>query len=587
MCGIIGFYNFSGSNARVEPEDLRIARDTMLVRGPDGCGLWSANDHNTMLAHRRLSIIDISEEANQPLSIDNGKLKIVFNGEIYNYRKLSESLKKAGISCKTRSDTEVILQMYKKEGVKSFSRLQGMFAFAIYDEYKDIIVVCRDQLGIKPVYIYRTNNFMYFGSQVKSLLACKHVQKIVEPAGHVGFFLWGAVPEPYTLYKDLKPVEPGTYIVFNRNGSQSQTQYYNLLSKYSDVDDKSADMARNFLDSLNDHMVSDVPVSIFQSGGIDSSLISVNVSALTSKKINTVTLLFDEYKETADDESVLAKQVASAINSNHHVSLVTKKDFECELGNIFRNMDQPTIDGVNTYFVAKAASNNGYKVALSGLGSDEIFGGYPAFTDIPKILAFNRKHALMGKFGALIRKFSVPIAKHMTSPKFSGIFEYGQSLRDAYLLRRSLYMPWELYNFLDGELVDEGLNEIFNNYYQEDLSCIDKTYFKISYLEVTKYMRNMLLRDSDWAGMSHSVEIRVPFVYPSLVESTVGSTQKHPLNKVQFADLFKNKLPASILQKKKTGFSVPISTWINSISNNKKERGLRGWSHFVYKEFAK
>ena len=340
-------------------------------------------------------------------------------------------------------------------------------------------------------------------------------------------------------------------------------------------------------DTVKHHLVADVPVGVFLSAGIDSGTITALASEQASH-INAVTLGFREYKDTEQDEVPLACKVAQQYGCEHHIIYITRKDFEQEISLILAAMDQPTIDGVNTYFVARAASNIGLKVVLSGLGGDELLGGYSGFSQIPLLVLFTRPFSLIPGFGKTFRIVTAPFLKRMTSPKYASLFEYGTSYGGAYLLRRALFMPWELPDILDSDMVREGWESL-----QPVLSIdnivdhLPTSHAKISAIELTHYMRNTLLRDSDWAGMAHSLEIRVPLVdvvlfralAPYLVNADLPSKRNMALTPI-------NPLPDEVVNRAKTGFSIPVQEWIESSGQSKRTRGLRGWAALVYQKLV-
>jgi len=340
-------------------------------------------------------------------------------------------------------------------------------------------------------------------------------------------------------------------------------------------------------DSIHHHLVADVPVGVFLSAGVDSGTIAALTTEQTAH-IDAVTLGFEEYAGTEQNEVPLARKVAEHYDCRHHISRITRRDFDQDLPKILAAMDQPTTDGINTYFVAQAAAQAGLKVALSGLGGDELLGGYPGFRQIPKLVSRVRLPAALPGLGKGFRLLSAPLLKRMTSPKYAGIFEYGGSYGGAYLLRRSLFMPWELPEILDADLVREGWETLQPVIHMNDLTdSLPTSHAKISALELTHYMRNTLLRDSDWAGMAHSLEIRTPLVdvelFRTLAPYIVGAAT--PLSKRDMAQAPSRPLPDYVVNRAKTGFSIPVQEWIEQAGSSKRARGLRGWALRVYAGF--
>jgi asparagine synthase (glutamine-hydrolysing) len=304
---------------------------------------------------------------------------------------------------------------------------------------------------------------------------------------------------------------------------------------------------------------------------------------LGAANLNTVTLGFREFEGSANDETALAELVARQRRTSHQTRWVLGRDFAAERDRLFAAMDQPSIDGVNTYFVAKAARETGLKVALSGLGGDELFGGYPSFRQIPKLVRSLSPFAAIRWPGRLLRAVASPWLGRITSPKYAGTLEYGPSLSGAYLLRRSLFMPWELDAFLPREMVGAGLDKLQTlEQLEATVAGIRSPRLKVSALELSWYMRNQLLRDADWAGMVHSIEIRVPFVDAELFRRLAPLlAAPHPPGKRDMADTLETKLPDPILNRPKTGFVVPVRDWLLGESGA-APRGLRGWAQAVY-----
>lgn len=558
-------------------------REAMFSRGPDGDGLWLSQDNTVGLAHRRLSILDLSERGAQPMSTPDSSLRIVFNGEIYNFQELRKRLQAKGHKFHSNSDTEVLLHAWREYGQDMVDHLRGMFAFVIWDEEKQGIFLARDHFGIKPLYYHDDGTTFRVASQVKAILAGESIETQPEPAGHVGFFIWGCVPEPYTLYRNLFSLRAGHTLWVDRSGLRIPHKYFDIaeelgIAATTKAEGSASEILQEALcDSVKQHLIADVPVGVFLSAGLDST----TLAALASDDINrlhAVTLGFEEYKNSQADEVPLAQKVAAHYGCVHHVEHISRLDFDRKLPAILEAMDQPSIDGVNTYFVARAARQAGLKVVISGLGGDELLGGYPSFRQIPAAVSRLKPFAATPGIGRLMRIVSAPLVRRSTSPKYAGLFEYGGSYGGAYLLRRGLFMPWELPQFLDGELVKEGwatLQPVVR--LDEWLKPIGSPHAKVAAMEMSLYMRNMLLRDSDWAGMAHSLEIRTPMVDIALFRALAPylSDLNNPLDKRMLSSIPKRSLPDEIINRPKTGFSIPVGEWLGA----KKGAGwLRDWS---------
>jgi len=611
MCGIAAIFAYSPDAPGVERGELIAIRDRMTARGPDGAGEWISPDGRIGLAHRRLSIIDLSEAGAQPMWNHERTLCVTFNGEIYNYQELRSKLIAQGYRFYSGTDTEVLLHLYAEKGAEMVDELRGMYAFAIWDSRQRSLFLARDPFGIKPLYYADDGRNLRVASQVKALLQSKQIYKAPEPAGHVGFFLWGHVPDPFTLYCGIKALPAGhTLLVSEDHGAASHEprefcSIPGLLRSASSLDGPNSsleaprlpDLLRSSLsDSISHHLIADVPVGVFQSAGLDSSTLTAYVSQVHSH-VRTVTLGFQEYRGTHDDEVPLAEAVARQFKTDHHTIWVSRGDFENDGEKIMGAMDQPSTDGVNTYFVSMAAKRAGLKVALSGLGGDELFGGYSSFQEIPRAVRALRPFGVIPSFGRGFRLVSSRFLKRFTSPKYAALFEYGTSFGGAYLLRRGMFMPWELVEFLDPDMVREGWSRLNTlpllNATAENGGRISDR-MRVSALELSWYMRNQLLRDSDWAGMAHSLEIRVPLVDVNLLRSLLPALgSENPPSKLDMARSPNSQLPSAVLDRQKTGFAVPVREWLlQTIPNselripNSKERGLRGWTREVYARFG-
>lgn len=598
MCGIAGIYHYA-SGSKVDLRELVAIRDAMVVRGPDGYGTWLAEQGNLGLAHRRLSIIDLSVNGSQPMLNAAGDLCITFNGEIYNHLEIRRHLEQLGYRFQSQSDTEVLLHLYHCYGTGMFSHLRGMYAFGLWDERQQKLLLARDPFGIKPLYYSQNQGSIRFASQVKALLKSDAIHTSPCPAGHVGFFLWGSVPDPYTLYQGIQALPAGHFLQLDGNGHrvfESFSSVYQMILESVPAESMlTPGSVRERLygllaDSVRHHLLADVPVGVFLSSGVDSAVIAA-LSSNTADRIISLTLGFDEYRGSEQDEVPLAERLAGQFGLAHHSEWISRSEFGNEFERIMGVMDQPTIDGVNTFFVSKAAAQIGLKVALSGLGGDELFGGYSGFKDIPKLLNWLQPLRCIRSAGAALRYVTAPILKKMTSPKYAGLLEYGTDLGGAYLLRRGLFMPWELPGFLDPDLVKKGWRDLQTLVQFDTMTKdISQRHLQLTGLEAAWYMRHQLLRDSDWAGMAHGLEIRVPLVDMELWRGVL-SLLKTPLkpNKTDMALCLPKALPDPIIHRPKTGFSIPVEQWLFDKIDKKTPfhyRGLRGWAYTVYKASA-
>ena len=591
MCGIAGFWSGGPDAPRLDEQGLRKVRDRMVDRGPDGAGLWISEDRRVALAHRRLSIIDLSEAGAQPMASADGAVQIVFNGEIYNYRQLRAELEGQGAVFHSQSDTEVLLHLYQREGARFLGRLRGMFAFSIWDSKKRELMLARDPLGIKPLYVSRGAGWLAFASQVKALALYPGVDLTRDFGGEAGFLTWGFVPDPLTLYRGIRAVEAGTYWIVREGGEPRVTEYFSL----DRVAERAREAAHNFSPSealeraraawthtTAAHFVSDVPVGVFLSAGLDSVGITTAAVRQNVAQPLAVTLGFREYENRLEDETPIAGDVARSLGLEHRIVWFEREDFQELRERLLDAMDQPTIDGVNTFLISAVAKRAGLKVALSGLGGDEVLGGYASFLHVPILSDAFFLAPLTRPFGRTIRKLTAPIVSRVTSPKLASLFEYSGTPDGAYLLRRGLYMPWELPGVMGDIEAEQVLREIeAARVFSREASRLPRPLdrLSVSLLEMTRYMRSQLLRDSDWAGMAHSVEIRTPLVDVPFLEGVLPYlVQRRFASKSELIREIVPGIPEAVLSRKKTGFMVPTREWVFGDQVRTAERGLRGWA---------
>jgi len=590
MCGLCALYAYGADAPPVDPIELESINDAMARRGPDGQGRWLSDDRRVALGHRRLAIIDLSAAAAQPMSIAGtgvagARYRITYNGEIYNFRALREQLEQSGVVFVTDSDTEVILRLYERDGADMLPKLRGMYAIVIWDAVARTLFLARDPYGIKPLYLADDGHTLRVASQVKALLAGGGIDTAPCPAGHCGYFLFGSVPDPHTLFRDITALRAGHWLRVGANGDRQSGRFFDISQVLAEPSPglENVDLRAALLDSVRHHFVADVPVGVFLSAGLDSTSIAALAAECQGERLQTITLGFDEFGNDHRDEVPLAEQVARLYGTEQHSERICRSDFETALDDILAVMDQPSLDGVNTYFVARAARRRGLKVALSGLGGDELFGGYDTFRQVPDMV--RRIGMIPGStaVGRLFRSLSAPFVGGRVSPKMPGLIEYGGHYAGAYLLRRGLYMPWELPDVLDPDLARQGLIDLAPLQQLAD-TCqpLETPCRKVAALETAFYMRNQLLRDSDWAGMAHSLEIRVPLVDPVLLRTLLPATLKPGgLTKRDMARTPRTALPDSIINRPKTGFCIPVDRWIQDRSGV-AERGFRGWAKTVY-----
>ncbi len=598
MCGINAIYAFHASAPPIDADELTRTREAMRLRGPDAAGLWLTDDRRVGLGHRRLSIIDITDRANQPMLSREGDLAIVFNGEIYNYRELRDDLATLGERFDTTSDTEVLLRLYRRDGPAMLPRLRGMFAFCIWDGRTRSLFLARDPYGIKPLYYASDGGTVRIASQVKALLA-GGVSTTRDPGGIAGFLLRGSVPEPFTLYEAIRSVPAGSWMTITSAGPSQPKPYFSLAAVLRDAvhsrarsqQERQEIIQHGVTESVRYHLVSDVPVGAFLSSGRDSSTV-VALAAESGTPIRAVTLRFEEYVGTHKDEAPLAEVVARHYGIQHATWTLTGQAFRDTLPKALEAMDQPSIDGLNSYFVCKAASELAWKVALSGTGGDELFGGYSTFRTIPR---FVRTFGVFRHLPAAARAFEktygklVPKRHARFSPKTAHTLKYVHSYEGAYLMKRGLFLPEELPELMGDDMAEEGLRRLAVLDLIRDVITPDPgtPFARVAALEAGLFMRNQLLRDIDWASMAHSLEVRVPLVDAFLLREVAPAvfTSGRRDGKELLAHSPRTPLPEPILTRRKTGFTLPIRDWLEREHQEVPHSfGMRPWALFLYQQ---
>jgi asparagine synthase (glutamine-hydrolysing) len=589
MCGINAIFAYRPSAPPVDREELMVTRESMRSRGPDAADAWIASDGRVGLGHRRLAIIDPSPGGAQPMC--RAQSVIVFNGEIYNYRELRERLVSRGVRFTSQSDTEVLLELYAQKGADMLNDLRGMFAFVLWDGARQKLFMARDPYGIKPLYYADDGSSVRIASQVRALVAGGGVPKQFDPAGAAGFFLRGTVPEPFTIYRAIRALPAGSCCFVDENGVNEPVTYFSIAATLRDALEmpQPADPENlvhdAVLESVRYHLVADVPVGAFLSAGIDSTAVVALAREAGALDLQTMTLRFAEYRGRVNDEAPLASQVAQRYGVRHTIRDLTLAEFKNEMPRVFEAMDQPSVDGFNNYFISRAAAEVGLKVALSGTGGDELFGGYTSFRDIPRWMPVTRVLSHIPHLGNVIAEINAAMARGSRhfSPKMGEIVRYGSSYAGAYLVKRGRFLAAELPAILGKDVAREGLQRL------DVLRRIEETitpdpgtpYARVVALESSLYLRNQLLRDMDWASMAHSLEVRVPLVDAHLLRKLAPLlVRRRGRGKDILATAPRLPLPAAIRRRRKTGFTLPIHEWLKAEGH--VEHGKRSWARRVY-----
>jgi asparagine synthase (glutamine-hydrolysing) len=589
MCGINAIFAYRQTAPNVDRQELIATRERMRRRGPDAADAWVSPDERVGFGHRRLAIIDLSPGGAQPMR--RGENVIIFNGEIYNYRELRERFAARGIAFSSQSDTEVLLQMYAAKGPDMLNDLRGMFAFALWDGARRRLFLARDPYGIKPLYYADDGGTARVASQVRALAASGRVSRQFDPAGAAGFFLRGTIPEPFTMYRAIRALPAGSYCFIDEGGVGEPVEYFSIAAALRDgLDtppprDPQELVHDAVLESVRYHMVADVPVGAFLSAGIDSTSVVALARESGATDLQTMTLRFEEYRGRVNDEAPLAAMVARQYGVPHTIRDLTLDDFKGELPRIFEAMDQPSVDGLNSYFISKAAAGMGLKVALSGTGGDELFGGYTSFRDIPRWMPVTRVLARIPHLGNVIAELNSALARgsRHVNPKMGEIVRYGSTYAGAYLVKRGRFLAVELPGLISADIAREGLQRL------DMLRLIERAvspdpgtpYARVVALESSLYLRNQLLRDMDWASMAHSLEVRVPLVDAHLLKKLAPYlVRRKERGKQLLACAPRPPLPREVRNRRKTGFTLPIKEWLRQ--EGRVEHGKRSWARKVY-----
>jgi asparagine synthase (glutamine-hydrolysing) len=598
MCGIAGILSFS--EQQIDRSVIQKMTDAISHRGPDADGFFSEN--KISFGHRRLSIIDLSSAANQPFIDDSGRYIMVFNGEIYNYKQVKQLL--PDYHFKTSSDTEVIIAAYAKWKENCLQYFSGMFAFAIWDKQKNELFIARDRFGVKPLYYFIDDNKFLFASEVRSILASDLVKRKINTTGLLEYFTYQSFSYPYSPVKDIFQLEAASWIIV-KDKKIEKKKYWNVTQPLSDPDltdeKKVHKKVRSLmLQSVERRLVSDVPVGAFLSGGIDSSSIVGLMAEAGNGKPNTFNISFEE-KDF--DESYYADVVAKKFNTDHTRILLKPTTFLDELQNAVAALDSPSGDGINTYVVSKAIRSKGIKVALSGVGGDELFAGYPLFDQFLQL----QKNAWLWKLPVSARNLLANVffkkrpsnkqdrlrqLLNLNSPEIENVYPVSRQILSPKLIASlTTLLPDndnEFYTAVQQELITQKENI-------EELPLLSQ----VSVAEYLGYTQHTLLKDTDQMSMASSLEVREPFFDPDLVQfvlSVPDKFKKGNYPKRLLIESLKPLLPAEITERKKQGFLFPWELWLKnelyqfcetSIKNISKRDFINGenlnkyWKNFL------
>ena len=565
MCGINGVYNHQS----IEDVENKVKQMNSLTkhRGPDFTDVYL--DSTVCLGHNRLAIIDLDSKSNQPFISNDKNLILVYNGEIYNFPELKKQLS-SSYKFKTESDTEIIIAAYQNWGIEMVYKFNGMFSFALWDKTKEELFLCRDRFGIKPLYYLEIYQSIIFSSSLKAVISSYPMDLNIKEEDLIDFIQYGTVHQPNTILEKVKSVPRASFLKIS-NQETKIFEYWNLFENAipnKPVKEPLKNLEKLILESVENRLVSDVPYGIFLSGGIDSSILVAAASKVSNKNINTFSVVF---KEESFDERKFSRMMASKYKTNHFELELRPEDILHQIEEPFKFMDHPSVDGINTFFISKQVHEKGFKMALSGAGSDELFAGYPVFKQVfeleNKKWLFSFPPQLRNLFGKLLIKQKKSLKsekmaeilnlKLLQLPYFYPIFRKIFTNNSISKLTDIRNLSYESYPF------EWGLSEICSKKRGFSYPLISR----ISALEIETYLQNILLRDSDQMGMANSLEIRVPFLDHNLVEYVLSlpNELKYPISpKKLLIDSTKGWIPDEIIYRKKMGFVFPWEKWMRN-----------------------
>ena len=567
MCRIAGIID------RIQPIETIQCRvkamcDSMQHGGPDDSGVYVDLETHVCFGNRRLAILDLSSRGHQPMESVDGNLAITYNGEIYNFREIRAELISFGFQFWTQTDTEVILYAYQHWGEKSFEKLDGIFAFSIFDKVKQCVYLVRDFNGIKPLYYHLEKGKLTFASEVK---AFQHADINQENENwRIYYLAFGHIPEPYTTLKNVCSIAKGSYLNYDLKTSSCNLNTYFQFESSSSITDENYAIKRireELSKSVKQQLISDVSIGVLFSGGLDSSILTVLTNQYSSNNLSCISANFDEidFSEHKQRASLLNK-----INATKIERLITYRDFVQNFETIIKNMDQPSNDGINTWFVCRAAKENGIKTVLSGLGADELFGGYPSFDRIHKIQNLN-----------WVSKSSLKSTRYLKNIKLKRLYYLSlDSPIGEYLCLRGVYSPDVIAELLDIDMktVIDCLENLPISPHIRNTS--NET--RASWFEFNMYMQNQLLKDTDFMSMSHGVEVRIPFLDRNFVNLVLSISNEikfsYEQKKKLLVEAYKDDLPIETWNRSKMGFTFPFQEWMrknNEISDPERYANKR------------
>jgi asparagine synthase (glutamine-hydrolysing) len=564
MCGIAGYVG------KGNEEELKRMIGTLTHRGPDNQQVYIKDQVG--FSHSRLSIIDLDAAANQPFTSEDGNVVLIFNGEIYNYLFLRKQLEQKGISFRTNSDTEVLLKLYQHEGLELFEKLNGMFAFALYDFSLNKLILARDRIGEKPLYYGKFGNTLVFSSELKALLKHSVVDREIDFNALHHYLIFDYVPAPYSIFKNIFKVDPGSYVEYHE-ARLIQKKYWNINFSQRSLSFEEAcnEFTKRFEEAVVSKLISDVPLGFFLSGGLDSSSVAYFAQKNSRSKIKTFSIGFED---KSYDESVWAKQVAEFLGTEHHSQVLTQKQTLELIPFVSANMDEPFADPsiIPTYLLSSFTRQH-VTVALGGDGSDELLAGYPTFL-ADRFLSITR----------MFPEFSISFlnALHNALPKsdrnISLDFKMAQfqkgfnaPLADVHTLWLSSFTPQSAKKLLNAE-VYRGIEEPDKigalQYHLQSAGSLLSEFNRNAFLYLKTYLPDDILVKVDRSSMLASLEVRSPFVDYTLIEFINSLPESYKRKgfktKLLLKKSMEGKLPDNIIYRPKKGFGIPLASWLRN-----------------------
>lgn len=563
MCGIIGKI----STQRIDVEKFIQMRDELKHRGPDDAGLYVNQSGKVALGHRRLSIIDLTSSGRQPMTNEDNNLWLSFNGEIYNYIKLREDLTKMGHKFRSKTDSEIVIHAYEQWGVDSLKRLRGMFAFAIWDEKTDKLFLARDRIGIKPLYYYSDDNKFIFSSELKGIIKDKEIGREINATALAYYFIYRYIPAPYSIWNGIYKLPPAHYLIYE-NGRHYIRKYWELKPKSKTFNESSItkSLQKLLVDSIDHHLISDVPVGVLLSGGLDSSMITAIGSKL-KEELLTYSVGFELQEHS---ELRYARIVANKFKTKNTEKVLSSSELPYLLERILYYYDEPLGDSsIFPTFLLMETTSKEVKVALSGDGGDEIFAGYNWYSDFD----FYKRLEIFSWFFKMAYSIVLKIPKNFDNRMFK-------------VLRRRLKLfsvgSLDKYRMIMAQRFERSeIKELFSNGYYENIDAdnVIERYVKsnpetvkdLQFLDLHTFLVDDILVKVDRASMANSLEVRVPFLDHNVVEYVMSLSSKLIFKNKEKKCLLKmiavSLLPLEIIHRKKKGFSAPIDK-LGLIENN-------------------